>query len=316
MIWRAFLLVLAFGGQAMADPVASVRLFWQNGEMQATTSSVDISADSMFAIASVGKTMTAVAILSLVDDGILDLDGAAADLLPLKVVDGLGGMDGITLHHLLTMQSGLPDYYNDAYLEDALDDPARTQQPQIALSYVYGERPLFLPGDGFDYSNTNYVLLGMIAESVTGQTYAALMKSRVFDPAGMKDSFVFGSRPLPAAFVTGLEDGEEVRNYYEGQGFGDGGIVATASDLARFYVALFFDRSLLLPTSLRAMRDDPSGEQYGMGIVTDGHYVGHSGSDLGFSSEVAANLSSRMVAVMLVAQGDADTDWVWDQVTD
>ena len=312
---RVAALWFAFAVPAAADPVASVQVLWQGGDMKVETYGGS-TPDSTFAIASVGKTLTSVVILSLVEEGALQLDAPIAPLLPEDVTDGLGGLDGITLRHLLTMESGLPDYYDYTFLTDALDDPESVATPQDAVSYAYDLPAQFEPGTRFDYSNTNYVLLGLIAERITGQSYARLIQSRVLDPAGMADSFVFGSMPLPDSFVTGHERRVHVRDYYNGTGFGDGGVISTGPDLVRFYNALFFDRILISDTSLREMMRDPRGDQYGMGLVVGGDTIGHSGADLGFSAEVMANLKTGDIAVILIAKDSADTDWVYDQVGD
>ncbi|MCK0149001.1 beta-lactamase family protein [Marivita sp. S6314] len=280
---------------------------------------IDISGDTTtkdtaFPLASIGKTMTAVAILRLVDGGLLSLDDPASDWVSGDIATGFGGLDGITIRHLLTMTSGLPEYYTQEYLNDALETPDQVQTASVALGYAMDTPPLFPPGTAFDYSNTNYVLLGLIAERATGKSYADLMAREVFDPAGMTSAFVFGSRRLPATVATGHEDGIHIRDYYEGPSFGDGGVIATAGDLARFYWALFVEKSLLGPDMRDALLTDPVGAGYGMGIDIDGDIVGHSGGDLGVSTDVRMNLETGAIAILLVGEADAETDQTWDAV--
>lgn len=303
-------ILLALSGPALAQDAPVVRHLERAGDSRTDTQNA--APDTAFAIASVGKTMTAVAVLRRVARGDLRLDDPAVDWVAPNIAKGLGGLDRITLRHLLTMSSGLPDYYTDDYLEDALDDPS-LQTPATALGYAFGDSALFGPGRGFDYSNTNYVLLGLILEDATGQTYAQALQREVFGPAGMTDSFVFGSRPLPDSFA---DAPGEVRAYYQAAGFGDGGVISTARDVARFYRALFIDQTLLPPDLLGMMTQDPIGEGYGMGVEVDGDVVGHSGGDLGFSSDVRLHRPSGTLAVMLVAEEDADTGWTDDQMPD
>lgn len=260
--------------------------------------------------------MTSVALLRLVADGAISLDDPAARWVSRDIAQGLGGLDGITLRHLLTMTSGLPDYLTDDYIDDALDDPDRVQKPGMALTYAFDEDALFSPGRGFDYSNTNYVLLGLILENVTGQSYATLMERLVFRPAGMTRSFVFGSAALPPTFPNGHEDGQHIRAYYQADGFGDGGVIATASDVAKFYKALFLERTLLPSSLMSEFRNDVLNEGYGMGIeIEDGTY-GHSGGDLGFASDVRMDIRSGDISIILVAEAEADTDWTFDRLMD
>lgn len=299
---------------ATAHDVAAVRHFVHDERVQTETSGAGVSDDTQFAIASVGKTFTAVAILALAADGILSLDDPAAKWLPTENTEGFGGLSGVSIRRLLTMSSGLPDYYADDYLDDALDDPDNVQQPKIALSYAFDQPPLFGPGDDFDYSNTNYVLLGLIIERAAGQTYADALNRLVFQPACMTRSFVFGSRPLPGGFTPGHEDGQHIRAYYQGQGFGDGGAISSAADLVRFYRALFIQRALLPPAMLTEMLHDPIGEGYGMGVDVSGGFYGHSGGDLGFASDIRFDPETGAIAVILIADGDAETYWAEDRL--
>jgi CubicO group peptidase (beta-lactamase class C family) len=131
----------------------------------------------------------------------------------------------------------------------------------------------------------------------------------------MADSFVFGARPLPPRFAEGHAERDLVRRFYSGNGLGDGGVISTAGDVARFYRALFVDRRLLSDASLTAMLRDPTGAGYGMGVEIEDGIAGHSGGDLGYSSDVRIDLQSGVVAVELVASEDVDTVWAWQEVT-
>jgi len=308
----AFLLFLP--NLLWAHDVPSVRYADVGGAIILETEGTGVDESSLFAIASVGKTFTSVAVLRLVERGLVSLDAQVSGILPPDDTAELDGVDGVTLRHLLTMTSGIADYYTDDYLDAALEDPLRWQFPRAALDFVAGEPPLFAPGEGFDYSNTNYLLLGLVLEQVTGLSYAAVLDREIFGPAGMTESFVFGSRPLPESFVTGHSRGRHVRDYYAGQGFGDGGALSSARDLVRFYTALFTERRLLGEASLREMRRDPGGEGYGMGLVAAGDLVGHTGGDLGFASDVVMNIATGDVAVVLVGEENGDTTWAYDLI--
>ena len=260
-----------------------------------------------FALASVGKLMTSVAVLRHVERGQLSLDDPVAGLVPAALRDQAEQWDGVLLRHLLTMTSGIPDYFDDGYLAQG------TQGAVAAVAYVDGEASLFEPGQDFDYSNTNYVLLGLILETLTRQSYAAIMEREVLDPAGMETAFVFGSQPLPADFPTGHEYGKHVRSYYGQAGFGDGGIIASAEDLATFYKALFLDRTLLKGQTLQTLLADPIGAGYGMGIVISDGILGHSGGDVGFVSDIGFDIETGAIAPTLHANAEQDlNDWPWD----
>ncbi len=304
--------LLGFSFCASADEIASVQYFEHKGFTEFSAMGEGVNADTPFAIASVGKTMTSVALLRLVGRGRLTLDDDAASWLPESVVTGFSGLNGVTVRHLLAMTSGLPDYYVDDYIVDAMDDPQGVQTPLAALQYAYDEDVLFEPGVEFDYSNTNYVLAGLIAEAASGLSYAALMQQEVFTPAGMTQSFVFGSQPLPSEFPNGHEGGVHERNYYEYQGFGDGGVISTANDLAAFYRELFIEDTLLSSELMEDFTYDEIGSGYGLGIGVGDTVFGHSGGDIGFSSDVRIDTSTGAIAIYFKAESGADLSWTAD----
>lgn len=306
---------LSLAHSAFAHETAWIRYqFDRSPKFEASAS--NITPDTPFAIASVGKTITSVAILQEVEVGRLDLDREAQQWLPNEVVSGLGGMDDITLRHLLNMTSGLPDYYTDEYVEAIAEYGDEVRTPAIAASYAFDEEILFSPAEDFDYSNTNSLLLGMILENVSGKSYGEILQERIFTPAKMTNSFVFGTKNLPDAFPAGHEDGEHVREYYQGQGFGDGGVIASAADLQRFYHALFVEKTLLSEVSLEELLKDPLGVNYGMGIEVESEIYGHSGGDLGFASDIRFDAESGVTYIELIADGDADASWTEDQMSE
>ena len=307
---RALIALLLSGASAWAEP-ACVALFERSGEQHIVTHGQiepggrDVRADDLFVIASLTKTMTAVLLLSLAEDGVIDLDAPVAPLLPPDIVAGLGGMEGVTAAHLLTMTSGLAEYYDD----DAFDaDLAGPLPPEDALRFAYPHPPGFASGEGFEYSNTNYVLAQLLAERATGTDFGTLLRTHVFGPAGMTRSGLVGM-PLPGPLALGHDPDmtpEEVRRLHADPGYGDGGVASTVGDVARFYRALA-GGSLLSDASLARMVSDPMGEGYGMGIVvieTDSAVYGHSGADAGYAAEAAIVPANGTVIVALEASSD------------
>jgi D-alanyl-D-alanine carboxypeptidase len=309
----AFVFVV-LGFWANADTVQSIRYFETEGAVEFTSTGENVSAATPFAIASIGKTMTSVALLRLVSRGKIGIDDAVSDWVTKDIRNGLGGLDGITLRHLLNMTSGLPDYLSDEYIIDATNDPKGTQSAQAALTYAYDEAVLFQPGMEFDYSNTNYVLAGMILELASGLTYEQVIAKEIFGPSAMHESFVFGSISLPHDFPQGHENGKHERAYYEHQGFGDGGVISTARDLSLFYNALFREQTLLTAPMMSELIKDPLGENYGMGLDVEGDIFGHSGGDVGFASDVRMNVETGAIAIIFEASADADISWASDVI--
>lgn len=303
---RLTLFLICLGTSVAAHKTPHIRVEFDGPKVTHHEGNAGI--DTPFAIASVGKLFTSVAMLRLVEDGLLELDAPVANWLEDDVVAGFDGMNGITLRHLATMTSGLPDYYNSDFIDAAMDLPVADRTPAFAVSFAFDDDILFTAGTEFDYSNTNYVLIGMVMEDATGLPYADVIQQQVIDPLGMTGSFVFGSRPLPDNFTGGHEDGSHIRSYYTTQGYGDGGMISTTSDLALLYAALRNDE-LLSAQSLQTLRTDPVGAGYAMGLVIDGDYVGHTGGDLGFSSNVVMDTRTGRIAIELIGEGDADTSW-------
>lgn len=137
---------------------------------------VPVSAETMFESGSVGKMFTAAGIMALVEDQRLSLDSSVRRYLP----DAPASWQGITLRHLLSHTSGIPDYTSDAM--DYRRDYTEAQLTSMAFAL-----PLeFAPGTRWNYSNTGYVLLGAIMSRITGAPYWQFLQARIFAPSGMK----------------------------------------------------------------------------------------------------------------------------------
>ena len=133
--------------------------------------------DLPYQIASNSKQFTAIALLLLEDEGKLSLDDRVSKYLP-----GISGGDRITLRQLLNHTSGLQDYWPQDYSFEAMSRPTTPQ----GIVDRWAKKPLdFQPGEQWQYSNTGYVIAGMIAEKVSGERLMAYLKRRIFDPLGM-----------------------------------------------------------------------------------------------------------------------------------
>lgn len=271
----------------------------------------ELTPDTPFAVASVSKTFLAAEILSLVDEGRLLLDSAAAPLLPGTLVGGAPIDERITVHMLLDHTSGLRDFLVDAGLDRAVRaDPGRAWTPVEALAYA--GRPIAPPGKGYHYANTNYVLLGLIVEAVTERTLAEEFRGRFFEPLGLRSASYQGAEPpvadLPTAYrysssaldapPTDVTDGSQIRPFtaITTAAGAAGSVAASARDLARWARALY--GGYVVPARLvdLMVRDadatlalDP-GFPYGLGVqvlTIDGRVTyGHSGRLVGARSVV------------------------------
>ena len=223
-----------------------------------------------FRIASVSKSITAVAVLQLVEDGCVALETPLESLVP-----GFPNGDRITVEHLLGHRSGIP---SDVYLEGFEQNSRLSLTLEDALAWVREEaQPRFKPGDRFDYSNSNYLLLTSVVEQVSGLPYEQYLAQMLFGPAGMSETGLdSGSRILPgrAHGYSRTEPGEVANAPYRDPsfGWGYGALYSTTWDLWRFDRALT-DERLLSPEMRSRMwsprSETPWGNQYGLGWFVD-----------------------------------------------
>src|SRR5262249_17222459 len=156
--------------------------------------------DTHFRIASNTKTMTAAVILLLVQEGKLRFDDPVS-----KYVSGVPNGGNITVSELLRMRSGLFNYTSAPELAESLDhDPARVWTMDELLAIAFKHPPVFAPGTKYDYCNTNYALLGLIAEKVEGAPLARIFQDRLFGPLGIKDTLLPAttSNTIPPPYPT------------------------------------------------------------------------------------------------------------------
>ncbi|MCA1023705.1 serine hydrolase domain-containing protein [Halobacillus litoralis] len=203
--------------------------------------------NTRFGTASGSKLFTAVAVCQLVEKGKLEFDTPLADCLAIE----FPYFDkDVTIHHLLTHTSGLPDYFDEEVMEDYED--LWKDVPVYKIETLKDFLPLFQkkpmngrPGERFHYNNAAYILLGLIIEQQTGEAYTDYVQSEIFDRFGMYDSGYFSLDQLPVntaiGYINDKEKGTWRTNVYSipKQGGSDGGAFLSAPDMAKFWEALF-----------------------------------------------------------------------------
>jgi D-alanyl-D-alanine carboxypeptidase len=250
--------------------------------------------ETAYRVGSTTKTFTAVVTLQLVAEGRLNLDDCVANWIDAWEFPDPGRL---TIEHLLRMRSGLFDFEDDQSLASNFEAHLRTYELDEVLEIALAHEPHFQPGERFNYSNTNYCLLEKIIENVTGRPLGSELSDRVFVPVGMGRT-VYPSADdlsLPEPYMRGYHWTEEgwrdcSRVFF---GRGDGALVSTALDQARFFRALLHGRLLpaaLLKSMMTVVIDDPpAAEPYGMGLLMPsgprGQLCGHSGSGYGYMNE-------------------------------
>ena len=209
--------------------------------------SITNTIDTRFGIASGTKGLTALALMSLIEDGSLDLATTARTVLggDLPLID-----DAVTIEHLLSHRSGIGDYFEEEAIDDITDYVLPVPVHELAATERYltvldGHPTVFPPDERFAYCNGGYVVLALIAERTSGTPFHELVRRRVCEPAGMGDTGFLRSDELPGDAAIGYlrADGPRTNVFHlPVQGSGDGGISSTAADLLALWEALFAGR--------------------------------------------------------------------------
>ncbi|MFB7476546.1 serine hydrolase domain-containing protein [Kitasatospora sp. NPDC056184] len=256
-----------------------------------------VPGDGQVRIGSNTKTFTAVVALQLVGEGKVDLDATVDTYLPgLVRGDGIDGRH-ITVRQLLQHTSGLPEY--EGYISEA-DIRNRYFEPRDILDIAFQHKADFAPGERFGYSSTNYVLVGLIVQKLTGRPLAEEIGRRVLHPLGLRHtSFpAAGDRSIREPHPKGYHResaSEPLRDITEldpSAAWAAGQMISTNADLNRFFSALLAGR-LLPAAQLAQMRTTVpignSGAGYGLGLISrplscGGVYWGHGGDIPGYET--------------------------------
>lgn len=255
---------------------------------------IPITPTTRLGIASGSKGFTALAVMRLVEEGVLALDEPVRPILGASVprID-----DAITLRHLLTHSSGIEDYLDESEDWDPSDYvmtvPVHTLTTAEAfLPMLEGIGQTTAPGERFDYSNAGFILLALILERTVGEPFHAIIDRSVLRPAGLNDTGYLRLDDLPADAAPGYlaEEGNRVNTLHlPVLGNGDGGAFTTAADLHAFWRALVDGRIVSRETVDRMTEpswDVPEeGKNYGMGfwLEVDGPSLILEGLDAGAS---------------------------------
>lgn len=255
---------------------------------------IPATVDTQFAIASGTKSLTAVTVMALVEQGTLRLDTTARSLLgeDLPLVG-----DGVTVEHLLAHRSGIGDYLDDGSGGNVRDYALPVPVHELATSEAYlrvldGRPSVFAPGERFAYTNSGYVLLAVLAERAAGTNLPTLVSDLVCDPAGMPDTDFLRTDSLPGRAAVGYLDATGLRTnvlHLPVRGSGDGGTYSTLADLHALWSALFAGQIVappLVAELLRPRSDWPQeSRRYGLGfhLAAAGDAVFMEGYDAGVS---------------------------------
>ena len=262
-------------------------------------------------VGSITKTMVATVVLQLAAEHRLHLSDSIARWLPGLVPGG----QAITVRELLQHTSGIYNFTDDpGFLKAVEADPARVWQPRALIRIAVAHPPLFPPGTAFHYSNTEYLLLGLVIEKATGHPLGLELRDRIFVPLGMRHTTLPFTRVIPPApyahgyllHQPGAPGPLDVTQISPSWAWAAGGVVSTAGDLARFYTALLSGH-LLPPRLLHQMLTTVPighGSGYGLGIFSVrtpcGTAWGHNGDFPGYFSNAFTTRSGGRQAIVLV----------------
>ncbi|MFK0256158.1 serine hydrolase domain-containing protein [Streptomyces sp. NPDC090445] len=290
----------------------------------------EVPRDGQVRIGSNTKTFTAVVVLQLVAEGKVELDGHVDAYLP-GLVHG-DGIDGgrITVRQLLQHTSGLPNY------TDHLSDDIRHYEPRELLDLALRHKADFEPGKDWKYSNTNYLVAGLLVQKVTGRPLPVEIDQRVIRRAGLRHTYF----PVPGELRIRERHPKGYHRDSAGAPFVDatewdpswawaaGQLVSTNSDLNRFHSELL--RGHLVPkpqldqmrTTVRAGHPFADGARYGLGLVStplscsDGVYWGHGGSMTGYETRGGITEDGHAVNIAVTTQPGKTTQKHIEEIVD
>jgi len=273
---------------------------------------IPCTTNTNFRLASVTKQFTAMAVLILAEQGKLSLEDRLPKFFPEFPAYG----KTISLRHLLTHTSGLPDY------EDHI--PAGTTIPLSDRDVLFILRQQsktdVVPGAQFHYSNSAYVLLALIVENVSGKTFPVFLREKIFDPLGMTNSiaYVAGRSCVPNrayGYINGTSGWELSDQSATSAVLGDGGIYSSVADLVKWDLALYteklINRTMLADAfTAHSSQSDFEGSGYGYGWYV-GNFRGteriwHYGSTCGFSTRIERFPGRRLSVIVLTNRYESE----------
>jgi CubicO group peptidase (beta-lactamase class C family) len=272
-------------------------------------SNTPITEDTVFRVASITKTFTAIAVMQLWEQGLIDLDAPANDYLrAYRLVPAKAGFQPASVRHLLTHTAGIAEVLRPAdVFKPLFGETVKVGQslPSLAEFYRGGLRIDAEPGTRFTYTDHGPTTLGQIVEDVSGQPFDCYMREQVFEPLGMTSTNLVRTKVIGSRLAVGYELGSygaRAVTDYEVVTAGGGGAYSTPRDMARYVAALLGGGenehgSILKPATLATMFEpqyQPDPRIPGIGLAFDrydfgGHLVvGHGGILPGFNSQIFA----------------------------
>lgn len=253
---------------------------------------------------SISKTYLAVAVLQLYEQGIIQLDTPITTYLPKKHSQKISKAETITVRMLLNHTSGVPEYnFEPALVAAILQHPDHILNPESYLDYLTGKSLDFPPGSYYAYRNTNYLLLALMVDALTGD-HARYISEHIFAPLGLKETYYRHEKNYPDyphimntywdRYSDGiLENVSQMQRNNVASLIGDDGIITTPVDAVKFMHGLMTGQ-LVSSTTLLAMqvwaKDKKGAPRYGLGLayheINGQEAIGHTGGGIGAGCEL------------------------------
>jgi D-alanyl-D-alanine carboxypeptidase len=265
-------------------------------------------------IGSVTKTFTGTALLQLVEDGSVSLDDTID-----QYVEGVPNGERITLRMLADMTSGVASYTASTQFTDRyFAHPETVFTAQELLEVGISDSPIFEPGERFNYSNTNTILLGMVIEEVTGKPVEEVFQDAILDPLGMTStSFPGDATEIPAPYAQGFtlqgdaatpDAPSNATNWNPSWTWTAGEIISTMDDLLAYGHALGTGQGILGPAVQAERLNFPDGNAYGLAMGCIDGWVGHTGELPGYNTTVYYDTTSDTTVIVQVNSDIASGD--------
>lgn len=297
---------------------------WQRGEAPIVKAfgsrNVDLAAqergakmrpDLYMRLGSETKTFTATAVLQLVEAGEVKLDDPIS-----KYVEGVPNGDHVTVRELAEMRSGLTEYSkNETWLNEFLADPRRAWEPRELLGASFALPPSFPPGKDFEYANTNFVLLGLLVEAVSGERIGAYIHRHILVPLHLKQTLFPHGAEFPRPHADGYTIQTPTRalanstEWSPSWAWSAGAMISNLHDL-RIWAKAVATGTLLKPAIQRQRErflpiPGLKPARYGLGLFEVDGWIGHDGEVPGYES-LTVYLPSREATMVILANTDVE----------
>lgn len=251
--------------------------------------------NTVYLLGSLTKPLTAACIMQLVAEGSLDLEEELSAYFP-----EYEKVQNVRVSHLLCHMSGIADYWNRVGIS-SID----YTDPYAIFDFIMTHDLQRAPGSQFQYANSNYIILGILIEKITGQPYAERLKTTVLSPLRMQRTGIIpdnnGFSNVAVGYMRTIPDAKEAAKPEQtiifGNAYSAGGLYSTAADLVRLDAAL--NENTLFPESIKKEMWLPRSNAYGYGWYVGDQKVWHGGDICGFSTRLTKYLDSGITVIIL-----------------